>query len=62
MTSNRISQLRNLAYRVAQNAWKRQTGCRSERREANENDMAIVSELCGALEEALDELEKLCSS
>ena len=58
MKSDRISQLRNLIYQVQNNAWKRETGSRSERQAANESDMDLVSKLCGALEEALTELEK----
>ena len=58
MTPDRIEQLRNLIYKVQNNAWKRQTGVRSERQAANESDMDMVSKLCGALDEALTELEK----
>ena len=58
MTPDRIAQLRSLIYRVQNNAWKRRVGTRSERQAANESDMDTVSKLCGALEEALTELER----
>lgn len=58
MNSDRIKQLQNLIYKVQ--TWKRQTGTRSDRQAANESDMDIVSKLCGALDEALTELEGKC--
>lgn len=58
MTLDRINQLRNLIYKVHNNNWKRRTGTRSEREAADSSDMDVVDKLCGALDEALTELEK----
>ncbi len=57
MTPDRIKQLQSLIHQANNNAWKRETGCPSERQAANESDRALVSRLCGALDEALTELE-----
>ena len=59
MEPNRIERLRNLIYTVRDNAWKRNTGSRSERRMADESDTEVIGRLCGALDEALTELERL---
>jgi len=59
MTLDRIKQLRNLIYQVHDNDWKRRTGLRSQREEADASNMDMVGRLCDALEEALlTELEK----
>lgn len=58
MTPDRIKQLRSLVHQVNDNAWKRRTGVPSERRAADVSDTNMISTLCGALEEALEELER----
>jgi hypothetical protein len=59
MTPDRMSQLRNLVYQVQENNWKIESGTKSQKQTARCSNTDMVNKLCGALEEALVELERL---